>query len=162
MFPKKCPPATLISLNSKYDPSFHSRIGRLLAPLRDDDILIIGSGGTVHNLYRNNWPQIILHRNNFAQETPPESWALQFRQAVFDVLTKRNQGEADKDGRDLRESAVRLMHHPLFREAHGTDDHYMAICFVLGAARMGEYARKTSEVWELKNMCNTQYIIGEW
>lgn len=159
MFPKRCPPATLISLNTKFDPSFHSYIGSLLGHLRDEKILIIGTGGAVHNLYRNNWPQVIIHRNNFAQEVPPGQWALDFRQAMFDVMTKRSKST---EGYNLRESVIRLMHHPLFREAHGTDDHYMAACFVAGASRKGDLGTKTSEVWELVNMCNTQFRIGSW
>lgn len=114
----------------------------------------------MHNLYRNNWPQVIVYRNNFAQEVPPGQWALDFRQAMFDVMTKRS---TDGDeGAELREGVIRLMHHPLFRDAHGTDDHYMAACFVAGAARKGDVGTKTSEVWELVNMCNTQYRIGDW
>lgn len=160
MFPKHCPPATVISLNTKHNPSFHARIGSLLGHLRDEGILIIGTGGAVHNLYRNNWPQVIIHRNNFAQEVPPGQWAMDFRQAVFDVMTKRRAESGNKYG--LREGIIRLMHHPLFRDAHATDDHYMAACFVAGASREVDVGAKTSEVWELVNMCNTQYRIGEW
>ena len=160
MFPTKCPPCTLISLNTKYDPSFHSYVGRLLGPLRDNDILLLGTGGAVHNLFRNYWPQLVIWRNNFAQEVPPSDWAINFRQVVYDVMTKRRPD--DDDGEQLREGIVRLMHHPLFRDAHGTDDHYMAACYIAGAARKGDSGLCTSEVWELRNMCNSQYTLGEW
>ncbi len=159
MFPKKCPPCTLISLNNRYDPSFHSYIGKLLKPLRDEGILLLGTGGAVHNLFRNNWPQIVVGKNNFAQEAPPDEWALDFRQAMEDVVTKRPE---DDDGTQLREGIVRLMHHPLYRDAHGTDEHYMAFCFIAGAAGKGDVGKKTSEVWELRNMCNTQFMLGDW
>lgn len=159
MFPKKCPPATLISLNTKYDPMHHSYIGKLLGHLRDEKILILGTGGAVHNLYRNYWPQMVDWRNSFAQEKPPGQWAMDFRQAMFDVMTKRR---GDDDDVDLREAMVRLMYHPLFRDAHGTDDHFMAACYIAGAARKGDVGKKTSEIWELRNMCNSQYTLGEW
>jgi aromatic ring-opening dioxygenase catalytic subunit (LigB family) len=162
MFPKRTPPATQISLNTKYDPSFHSYIGSLLGRLRDEHILIIGSGGAVHNLYRNYWPQVIFFRNPFAQERPPSKGMVEFRTALYDVMTKRRGGNSDDDGSHLREGVVRLMHHPCFRHAHGTDDHFMAACFVAGAARKGDFGKKTSEVWEMENMCNTQYILGSW
>ena len=160
MFPHGTPPCTQISLNTKYEPSFHSYVGKLLGPLRDERILIVGSGGAVHNLYRNYWPQVVFYRNPYAQENPPSQGMVEFRSALYDVMTKRRNG--DDDGEDLRLGVTRLMHHPFFRNAHGTDDHFMAACFVAGAARKGDAGMKTSEVWEMQNMCNTQFILGSW
>ncbi|CUM67392.1 uncharacterized protein PRCAT00005086001 [Priceomyces carsonii] len=158
MFPKRCPPVTLISINTKYDPIFHARIGSLLARLRAENILLIGTGGAVHNLYRNYWPQIVQHRNNFAQETPPEQWALDFRDYFYDAIHRNpSTGKAT-----IREGILRLMHNPRFRDAHGTDDHYMSACFVAGASRFEEIGYLTSEIWELQNMGNSQYIVGSW
>lgn len=158
MFPKKCPPVTLISINTKYDPAFHARIGTLLSRLRKEKILLLGTGGTVHNLYRNYWPQIVHYRNNFAQEKPPEQWALDFRNYFYDAMyTNPSKGLCT-----VREGVLRLMHNPRFRDAHGTDDHYMSPCFVAGAARDDEVGVLTSEVWELQNMNNSQYLIGTW
>lgn len=48
MFPNCLPlPTTLVSMNSRYDPHIHLKIGAALRPLRLEDTLIIGSGGTV-------------------------------------------------------------------------------------------------------------------
>ena len=47
MFPKKCPPTVLVSMNDKYDPHFHMRIGEVLRPLRLEGYLIVGTGGAV-------------------------------------------------------------------------------------------------------------------
>ncbi|CUM55095.1 uncharacterized protein AC631_03453 [Debaryomyces fabryi] len=158
MFPKKCPPVTLLSINSKYDAAFHAKIGKLLSHLRSQKILLIGTGGAVHNLYRNYWPQIVIHRNNFAQEVPPDQWALDFRDYFYDAIhTNPCTGKAS-----IREGVLRLMHNPRFRDAHGTDDHYMSACFVAGASKEREVGYLTSEVWELQNMGNSQYIIGSW
>lgn len=41
----------------------------------------------MHNLYRNKWSNIILHKDNFAQEAPPEPWAIEFRNEALDALT---------------------------------------------------------------------------
>jgi aromatic ring-opening dioxygenase catalytic subunit (LigB family) len=89
-------------------------------------------------------------RDNFAQHTPPESWALEFRQSVEDCFT-RNRGPG------LRRAITRLMKHPQFRDAHGTDDHFMSACFVAGAAgdwedEREEQGRLGAETWELTNM----------
>lgn len=88
MFPKSSPPVTVISTNSYYDPQLHVAIGAAVRPLRFEDILVIGTGGAVHNLYRNAWSNIILYRDNFAQTKPPQQWALDFRNEALDAFTK--------------------------------------------------------------------------
>ncbi|KAL1957492.1 hypothetical protein VTO42DRAFT_5955 [Malbranchea cinnamomea] len=159
MFPNGCPPTTLISMNARYDPHYHMKIGSTLRPLRNENYLLIGTGGAVHNLYRNKWTPMLRYLDNFAQETPPESWALEFRQAVEDVITKNS-------GPKLRRAMTRLMKHPLYRDAHATDDHFMAAMFVAGAAGDEEdegcFGELHAETWELTNMCNSQFKIGSW
>ncbi|ORY19319.1 Extradiol ring-cleavage dioxygenase, class III enzyme, subunit B [Clohesyomyces aquaticus] len=161
MFPEKCPPTTIISMNARFDPHFHARVGQILRPLRKEGYLFIGTGGAVHNLYRNNWKQMLLYTDNFAMPMPPDPAMLEFRQSVEDVFL-RNGG-----GRGLKAGVTRLMKHPLFRDAHGTDDHFMAACFVAGLVGEEEdeeekEARLGAEDWELVNMCNSQFTVGRW
>jgi aromatic ring-opening dioxygenase catalytic subunit (LigB family) len=159
MFPHCLPlPTTIVSMNARYDPHYHLKIGAALRPLRYEDTLIIGSGGSVHNLYRNQWIHMIRFKDNFAQPVAPDTWALRFRQSVEDVVTQNT-------GSQLRRAMTRLMKHPCYREAHGTDDHWMASLFVAGAAGHGEDEGPNvmlGECWELVNMCNTQYQLGSW
>ncbi|KAI5460925.1 Extradiol ring-cleavage dioxygenase, class III enzyme, subunit B [Mariannaea sp. PMI_226] len=159
MFPNSCPPTTLISMNAHYDPHFHVKLGQTLRPFRQQGYLIIGSGGAVHNLYRNHWSPMLLYSDNFAQEQPPEYWALEFRQSVEDVIRQNS-------GPQLRRAMTRLMKHPLYREAHATDDHFMAAMFVAGAVGDEEdertYGELKAETWELTNMCNSQFTFGKW
>ncbi|KAI7209443.1 LigB subunit of an aromatic-ring-opening dioxygenase LigAB [Hortaea werneckii] len=150
MFPNKCPPTTIISMNTRFDPHLHMKVGNKIRPLRHEGYLVIGTGGAVHNLYRNVWAPMLRYRDNFAQETPPEGWALEFRQSVEDCITQ-NRGPA------LRRAITRLMKHPQYRDAHATDDHFMAACFVAGAAgdwedEEQEKGRLGAETWELTNM----------
>lgn len=165
------------------DPWTHVDVGLAVRKFRHEDILIVGSGGTVHNLYRNHWDQVIRFRDNFAQEYPPEQWALDFRTTAEDALTKNSVRNSpnwlffffkriDLDivlfsqGPALRRAAIRLMRHPLFRDAHATDDHFASVLFVAGAAGApedeGTVNRAMAECWELRNMCNTQFQFGEW
>ncbi len=37
----------------------------------------------LHNLFRNVWGPMLRYRDNFAPPTPPEPWALDFRQEVI-------------------------------------------------------------------------------
>lgn len=159
MFPGGCPPTVLISMNARYDPHYHMKVGSTLRPLREEGYLLIGSGGAVHNLYRNHWMSMLRYTDNFAQERPPDAWAMEFRQAVEDVF-KNNSGPR------LRRGLTRLMKHPQYRDAHGTDDHFMSAMFVAGAAGdeedEGVFGELKAETWELRNMCNSQFTIGKW
>ncbi|PYH90624.1 aromatic ring-opening dioxygenase family protein [Aspergillus ellipticus CBS 707.79] len=159
MFPHACPPTTILSLNARYDPHYHLKVGATLRSLRRDGYLLIGTGGAVHNLYRNRWAPMLRFRDNFAMDSPPEAWALSFRQSVEDVLLKTS-------GPQLRRAMTRLMKHPDYRGAHATDDHFMAAMFVAGAAGdfedEGAAAVLGAETWELTNMCNSQFTVGRW
>jgi len=184
MFPRGCPPTTIVSMNSAYDPHFHAAVGAALRPLRAASrhkTLFIGSGGSVHNLYRNVWGPMILYRDNFAQPTPPEPWALDFRQEVIDVFcagyeeeVPLNEAAFGKEIRSvkgvggplLRRKATSLMKHPKYRDAHATDDHFMATMFVAGlCGGRDDVSMKGvmgAEDWELTNMCNSQFTVGSW
>lgn len=88
MFPDGTPPATSISLNARYDPIFHVKVGQALRELRRERILIIGSGSIVHNLFRANWIPFLLTgaRNTLQPGYKPEKWALEFERAVRDTI----------------------------------------------------------------------------
>lgn len=184
MFPRGCPPTTIVSANHAYDPHQHVSIGAALRPLRarGRKTLFIGSGGSVHNLYRNVWGPMLRHRDNFAQPTPPEPWALDFRHEVISAFCPGHEdllpaheavaaGRAIRSARGaggpwLRRRATSLMKHPRYRDAHGTDDHFMATMFVAGLCGDKEDEGMTgvmgAEDWELTNMCNSQFTLGTW
>jgi len=97
--------------------------------------------------------------DNFAMESPPDSTMLDFRQEFEDAITKNS-------GPDLRRAMTMLMKVPKYRDAHGTDDHFMAAMFVAGLCGsvedIGTAAELGAEDWELRNMCNSQFTLGRW
>jgi aromatic ring-opening dioxygenase catalytic subunit (LigB family) len=92
-------------------------------------------------------------------ESPPDRAMLDFRQEFEDAITKTS-------GPELRRAMTMLMKLPKYRDAHATDDHFMASMFVAGLC--GEFedrgtpARLGAEDWELRNMCNSQFTLGNW
>lgn len=100
---------------------------------------------------------MLLYRDNFAMPTPPEAWALDFRQEVEDAFTKVGAGA------EMRKAVCALMKHPGYREAHGSDDHFMAALFVAGLCGEGDgRGALGAEDWELTNMANSQFTVGQW
>ncbi|KAH8597357.1 extradiol ring-cleavage dioxygenase class iii protein-like protein subunit B [Bisporella sp. PMI_857] len=168
MFPGGCPPTTIISMNARYDPHYHMKVGSSLRSLRKERILFIGSGGAVHNLYRNQWAPMIRYRDNFGFSTPPEKWALDFRQEFKNALIGDDLGgnPGRTGGPALRKRVTALMKLPGYRDAHATDDHFMSAMFVAGLCGdwddVGMYGELGAETWELTNMCNSQFTLGKW
>ncbi|KAI8671844.1 putative aromatic ring-opening dioxygenase family protein [Fusarium keratoplasticum] len=160
MFPNGCPPVTVVSLNSHFDPFDHARMGTVLRPLREEGYLFIGSGGGVHNLYRTEWKYMNKYKDNFAMERPPDRENIEFRTALEDVIVKNGGGPK------LRRGLARLMKHPYFRDAHGTDEHYIPALFIAGAIGEpedeGAEGLLGAELWELRNQGETQFTIGKW
>jgi 4,5-DOPA dioxygenase extradiol len=110
-------PVVSMSVNPQLSPEEQIRIGETLAPLREQGIMIIGSGGTVHNLRRLNW------------EDPkePESWAVEFDRWLEENLRASNK----KALLNYREKA------PYARDAASDTEHFIPLLLALGAGGGG-------------------------
>ena len=91
-------------------------LGRALAPLCDDGVTILGSGGFVHNLARLDW----------RDRSPPPAWAEEFDAWAVDAL----------DRSDLDALAAYREKAPAVRIAHPTGEHFAPLLVAAGAARM--------------------------
>lgn len=119
VFPDADVPVVQLSIDESQPPAFHYKLGRLLQPLRDENILLIGSGNVVHNLHAYAWGR---------HPVEPFDWALHFEAKVRDLM--------------LRGDHPALVdYEALGREAElsvPTPDHYLPLLYVLGASVAGE------------------------
>ena len=130
MWPKANIPVIPIAIYSKATPQEIFRVGEILAPLRNDDVMVIGSGGLVHNLGQLDWQN--------PADSSPEPWARSFQSWAFDVLQKRDFGALC----DFKEQA------PDAAKAHPTWEHLAPLFFVAGAASAwGEDFREIYTDW---------------
>ena len=111
-FPEASIPVVQLSLNAFKGLDHHLELGRKLAPLRDDGVLIIGSGNIVHNL-----PAV-----DFAHANSSFDWAQRFDDRAREVLQSDPSGVASLDG------------HPDFGKAVPTPDHYLPLLYIAGLA----------------------------
>ena len=119
VFPDASIPVVQLSIDEPRPPRAHYEIGRALAPLRDEGVLVAGSGNLVHNLHTFAWGR---------HPVEPFDWALRFEQharAAIESFDHEPLVEYERLGRDATLSAP-------------TPDHYLPLLYVLGAAWPGE------------------------
>lgn len=114
MYPDADIPLLQLSLPSQLGPELQTRVGRALASLREQGILLIGSGSITHNLGELDWragPDVI---------TP---WAKAFRDWMVERLEAGDE-QALHHYRQLAPSAVRN---------HPSEEHLLPLFFARGA-----------------------------
>jgi 4,5-DOPA dioxygenase extradiol len=116
VFPHADVPVVQLSIDETRPPEFHYEIGKLLAPLRDEGILIIGSGNIIHNLHSYAWGR---------HEVKPFDWAVRFETLSRDLLLK---------GDDAPLVSYELLGGDALLAAP-TPDHYLPLLYVLGLRR---------------------------
>lgn len=109
MYPGAAIPVLELSLDVEKTPLAHYELAKKLAPLRDEGILIIGSGNIVHNLFRINFDELY---------GSPYPWAVRFDGMIEKLLTNH-----DHD---------RLLDYANLPDSHlaiPTDEHYLPMLY---------------------------------
>ncbi|MGO4545023.1 dioxygenase [Paenibacillus sp. 2TAB23] len=120
LYPDADIPVIALSVNRNLPNEEQYRIGKALAELREQDILIIGSGGTVHNLRKLNW-----------QSEANEDWAEQFDKWLQSKLESW-------DTQALFQYRERA---PFAQEAVPTNEHFIPLLLAMGT---GDTNRKAT------------------
>jgi len=119
MRPRADIPVLQLSIDETQAPSFHYELGKRLAPLRDEGVLIVGSGNIVHNLEAYGWG---------ARTVDPYPWATRFEHEARELILAGRHGpliEYSALGEDAMLSVP-------------TPDHYLPLLYVLGTRRDDE------------------------
>jgi len=114
-------PIVPLSIAPEASPAHHFGIGRALAPLRADGVLLVGSGSITHNLGR-------FAKADYSLTSAAEPFVVEFT----DWIAER---AVAGDTKTLLEGPETW---PLGRENHPTDDHILPFFFALGAGERAE------------------------
>lgn len=123
MYPDADVPVVPMSIQSARGPEHHFKLGRLLAPLVAQDVLIVASGNVTHNLR---------HFGQYAQRPQGPAYVRAFADWVWQRLDAGDT-EALLTYRDSAAGA---------HEAHPTDEHFLPLYVALGAAGMAMRAER--------------------
>ncbi|MDH1633554.1 DODA-type extradiol aromatic ring-opening family dioxygenase [Pseudomonas mosselii] len=114
MYPEADIPVVQVSLPSQAGPDLQLKVGRALSALREEGILLVGSGSITHNLGELDW---------HAGPDAVEPWALAFRDWVVDRLSAADEAALV----DYRRQA------PFAVRNHPSDEHLLPLFFAMGA-----------------------------
>lgn len=139
MYPDADVPVVQLSLKHGYDPAEHLAIGRALAPLRDEGVLIVGSGLSWHNL-RMFGP---------AAKAPSKAFDAWLDQALSLPPPERS--------RRLQAWTAA----PAARLAHPEEDHFVPLMVAVGAAEDERAARVYHEDDFMGGVTASSYRFGD-
>jgi aromatic ring-opening dioxygenase catalytic subunit (LigB family) len=139
MYPHADMPILVVSIKSGYDPGEHLALGRALAPLRDQGVLIVGSGLTYHNM------------QGFGRDSSTEDAEL-FTGYLDDAI-------AEKDEQSRAERLIHWQSAPRARRAHPREDHLMPLLAAVGAA--GSDTGRVLFAESVMKVPMTSYVFGD-
>ena len=117
MYPEADIPVVQISLDGGAPAEFHYALGRELRPLREEGVLILGSGNIVHNLRTMVWNESAF------------DWAAECDAALATLIASGD-----------HQALINFERIPHARQAIPTEEHYLPLLYVLGAMHDEEEA----------------------
>ena len=138
MFPNADIPVVQLSIDATKSFEEHVAIGRALAPLRDDGVLILASGNIVHNLRMIQWNR------------PDDGfdWAVEFDRHVRNVMSS---SPAD---------LTRVVDHTAYATSVPTPDHFIPALYTAGLAdAAGVGAEVLVGGYAMGSLSMTSYVV---
>jgi 4,5-DOPA dioxygenase extradiol len=134
MYPKADVPVVQVAVQTELGPQHHLELGRALAPLAAEGVLIIGSGHMTHNLRERS-------------SGGPAAYASEFQSWVKDRIDARD-FDSLVNYRELNPNGVR---------AHPTDEHFLPLFVALGAAGRNYKSERLYEAIEMGSLAMDAY-----
>ena len=119
VFPAADVPVVQLSLDETQPAAFHYELGKRLAPLRDEGVLLLGSGNIVHNLHTYAWGR---------HPVQPFDWAARFETTVRNLILQGNHRALVDYGSLGPDAELSIP----------TPDHYLPLLYVLGASEKSD------------------------
>ena len=119
VYPDADVPVVQLSIDEARPAMFHFEVGQKLAPLREEGVLIVGSGNIVHNLHAYAWVRHV---------PDPYDWAIRFEERAKELMLggeDRSLIDYERLGREA------LLSIP-------TPDHYLPLLYVLGTRQQSD------------------------
>jgi 4,5-DOPA dioxygenase extradiol len=141
MFPAADIPVVQLSMDYGRPASEHFALGQQLRALRDQGVLIVGSGNVVHNLRAARFG---------VPSNQAYDWALEFDKTVAGQVTSGNL----KDLVDFQKLGT------LATQAHPSYDHYLPLLYSAGAVHPGEAVRSFNSNFQAASIAMRSFIWG--
>ena len=129
MYPKADIPVVQLSIDRTKPFEYHYNLGKKLAFLREQGVLVMGSGNIVHNLRTISW----------SKSAEPLDWAIEFDQWV----------KAKANKRDFEALTNEAMNTKAGKLSIPTPEHYLPLLYVLGAG--GKEEELKFDIEEIQN-----------
>ena len=142
MFPRPDVPVVQLSIDRRLDARHHLELGFSLAELRDEGVLILGSGNVVHNLH-----DALGRLRSGSHETP--DWARRFDAAVKQAIRQRD-----------TEGLVSLSSSKDGQLAHPSPDHWLPMLYAYGATDDGDRAEFPIEGFDMGSLSMRTVLFG--
>jgi 4,5-DOPA dioxygenase extradiol len=142
VFPDADIPIVQLSMDGTLPPRFHYELGSRLRPLREEGVLIVGSGNIVHNL----------RAIDFAGKTAAYPWAEQFDRAVTEALQRRDHEALIAYDRLTPQAMLSVP----------TNEHYLPLLYIIGLQAEDEPLSFPIEGMEMASLSMRSVAIGRW
>ena len=140
MYPQAQLPVVALSVNPAQTAEWHYRLGLALAPLREEGVLLIGSGGFSHNLRELDWQH---------SDAPAYPWVQAFTGAMRGKLLAGDVAGV-LDWQSLPEA----------RRNHPTTEHLYPLHFALGAGGVGAQATQLHQAVQMGGMAMDAFAFS--
>lgn len=141
MFPEADIPVIQLGMDYRRPAAEHLALGRQLAPLRDQGVLIVGSGNVVHNLRAMRWN---------APDNEAYDWAIEFDRVTAEHMVA---GRTDALAEFQQLGTVAQMAHPSW-------EHYLPLLYAAGAAGADEASTFFNEGFQGASISMRSVIWG--